>query len=311
MEATVDHVILSLVMNHSPWQQAVADVGNRIPAPLILIAALVILQTSSGLAKTIMTPDNADGLAFVRMTMGSILFWVVLRPPVKTYTKEQWTDAFMLGVVLSFFTYLAYASISMMPLGLAVTVGFLGPLFVSLLSTRRLVDFLWPMLGFAGVYLLAPSTSNSDVTWQAIGVALAYAVTWAFYILASARAGKSMQGLDGFTVASAIAAVLLMPFGLEDASYFVSTPDMLMMTVAVTLLITIPLGMEFLALKRIEPRVFGVLLSLEPAIASVIGVVMLSEYLSLNSWIAIAMVTAASIGVTFRRRDATTPASDQ
>jgi len=298
-------------LTHSRWQQAVADTGNRIPAPVILIAALVILQISSGLAKTIMTPDNAVGLAFVRLSMGAALLWVVLRPPVATYTREQWTDAVMLGVVVSLFTYLAYASITLMPLGLAVTVGFLGPLTVSLLNTRCAVDFLWPLLGFAGVYLLAPSTSNSDVTWQAIGVALAYAVTWAFYILASARAGKSMRGMDGFTVASAFGALFLMPFGIGEAAYFVETTDMLMMTTIVTLLITIPLGMEFVALKRIEPRVFGVLLSLEPAIAAIIGIVILSEYLSLSSWAAIALVTAASIGVTFGRSPATTTLGDQ
>jgi len=298
-------------LTHSSWQQAIADTGNRIPAPVILIAALVILQISSGLAKTIMTPENAVGLAFVRLTMGTALLWVVLRPPVATYTREQWTDAVLLGVVVSLFTYLAYASITLMPLGLAVTVGFLGPLTVSLLSTRRAVDLLWPFLGFAGVYLLAPSTDNSDVTWQAIGVALAYASTWAFYILASARAGKSTRGLDGFTVACAFAALFLMPFGVGEAAYFVETSQMLMMTVIVTLLITIPLGMEFLALKRIEPRVFGVLLSLEPAIASVIGIVILSEYLSLRSWAAIALVTAASIGVTFGRGGEKRPSSDQ
>ncbi len=298
-------------MTHSSWQQAFAATGNRIPAPVILIAALVILQISSGLAKTIMTPENAVGLAFVRLTMGTALLWVVLRPPVATYTREQWTDAVLLGIVLSLFTYLAYASITLMPLGLAVTVGFLGPLTVSLLSTRRAMDLLWPFLGFAGIYLLAPSTDNSDVTWQAIGVALAYAITWAFYILASARAGKSMRGLDGFTVACAFGALILMPFGVGEAAYFIETSQMLMMTAIVTLLITIPLGMEFLALKRIEPRVFGVLLSLEPAIASVIGIVILSEYLSLRSWAAIALVTAASIGVTFGRGGAKRPSSDQ
>ena len=298
-------------MTHSRWQQAIADTGKRIPAPVILIVALVILQISAGLAKTIMTPDNAVGLAFVRLTMGTALLWVVLRPPVATYTREQWTDAVFLGVVVSLFTYLAYVSITLMPLGLAVTVGFLGPLTDSLLSTRRAVDFLWPLLGFAGVYLLAPSTSNSDVTWQAIGVALAYALTWAFYILASARAGKSMRGLDGFTVASAFGALFLMPFGIGEAAYFVETSQLLTMTVIVTLLITIPLGMEFLALKRIEPRVFGVLLSLEPAIAAVIGIVILSEYISLRSWAAIALVTAASIGVTFGRGGPTKPSSDQ
>ena len=185
--------------------------------------------------------------------------------------------------MVAFFTYLAYAAIVLMPLGLAITVGFLGPLSVSLLNTRRTVDFLWPLLGFGGVYLLAPSTNNSDVTWQAIGVALAYAFTWALYILASARAGKSMRGLDGFTVASAIGALLLLPFGIGEAAYFIDTSQMLFMTVVVTLLITIPLGMEFLALKRIEPRVFGVLLSTEPAIAAVIGIVILNEYLSASS----------------------------
>ncbi len=121
-----------------------------------------------------------------------------------------------------------------------------------------------------------------------------------------------MNGLDGFTVASAFGALFLMPFGIGEAAVFIETSQMLMMTVFVTLLITIPLGMEFLALKRIEPRVFGVLLSLEPAIAAVIGIAMLNEYISLVSWAAIALVSAASVGVTFGRgRVKTTPSSDQ
>ena len=298
-------------MNQPRWQQAVADFGNRIPAPLILIAALVILQISSGLAKTLMTTDNAAGLAFVRVTLGAAMLWLFIRPPVSSFNRRQWLDAVMLGVVLAFFTLLIYVALTLMPIGLAVTVGFLGPLSVSVIHTRRAIDFLWPALGFAGVYLLAPSTENTDVTWQAMGIALAYAFTWALYILTSTRAGKSMRGLDGFTVASGIAAVLLMPFGIGQAAYFVGTPSMIGMTVLVTLLITIPLGMEFLVLKRIEPRIFGVLLSLEPAIASMVGIVLLSEFLSLNSWIAIALVTAASIGVTFKRKAVEPPASDQ
>ena len=292
-------------MTQSRWQQTVADFGNRIPAPLILIAALVILQFSTGLAKTILTADNAAGLAFVRLALGAMLFWIVIRPPIGSFSRRQWLDATMLGVVLAIFTLLIYVALTMMPLGLVVTVGFLGPLSVSLLASRSLTDLLWPALGFAGVYLLTPSTDNDDVTWQAMSVALVYAATWALYILTSARAGKSMLGLDGFTVASAIAAVLMLPFGFDTAAHFVSTPDLIFMTLVITLLITIPLGMEFLALKRIEPRVFGVLLSLEPAIASFVGIVVLQEFLSFNSWVAIAMVTAASIGVTIKRQGAT------
>ena len=288
-------------MHESPWQRRAADFGRRIPAPLILVFALVLLQLSSGTAKIIMTPENAQGLAFLRMLIGAPLLWLVIRPKVSLMNDQQWKDVALLGVIYAIFTYVFYAALIHLPLGLVATIGFLGPLAVSIFSSRRALDLAWPALGLAGVFMLTPSGGDAELSWSALGYGFAYALAWAGYILASVRAGKSMNGLDGFVVATAIAAILLAPVGYSHAADFLGTVNMALMTLLVTLLITIPLGLEYLVLKRIEPRVFGVLLSLEPAIATVVGIFLLFEIPSPMSWLAIAAVTTASIGATLGR----------
>jgi len=288
-------------MHESQWQRRAADFGRRIPAPLILIFALVLMQLSSGTAKIIMTPENAQGLAFLRMLIGALLLWLVIRPKVSLMSIQQWKNATSLGVIYAIFTYVYYQALIHLPLGLVATIGFLGPLAVCIFNSRRALDFAWPVLGLAGVFMLTPSAGDSELSWGALGYGFAYAVSWFGYILISARTGKSMNGLDGFVVATAIAAILLAPVGLSYAGEFMGESKMVMMTLLVTLLITVPLGLEYLALKRIEPRVFGVLLSLEPAIATMIGILLLYEIPSATSWLAIAAVTAASIGATLGR----------
>jgi inner membrane transporter RhtA len=281
---------------HSRWQQAVAEFGNRLPAPLILIVALILIQVSSGAAKLIMTPANVNGLVLFRVALGSLLMWVVIRPGVAHLDRRQWLDVILLGVVIAAFSIASYTALTRLPLGLAATIGFLGPISVSLFAARRLFEIVWPGLAFLGVFLLAPASPGADVSWSALGYGLAYAATWALYILTSVRATHSVRGLDGFVLASSIAALLLVPFGYSTIEQFVDTGTVFLMALLVTVLFTVPLGLEFIALKRIEPRVFGVLLSLEPAIASVVGMALLLEFLSLNSWIAIALVSIASAG---------------
>lgn len=289
-------------MQESHWQQKAAEFGRRIPAPLILIFALFLIQLSSGTAKIIMTAENAQGLAFLRMLLGAGLLWLVIRPKVSQMNSRQWQDVILLGAIYAAFTYLYYEALIYLPLGLVATIGFLGPLAISIIHSRRALDFAWPVLGLVGVYLLTPSVGDAEFSWKALGYGFAYAVGWGGYIMTSARAGKSMNGLDGFVVATAIAAVLLAPVGYPHVSEFLSSSTLLLLTLVVTLLITVPLGLEYLALKRIEPRVFGVLLSLEPAIATLIGILMLHEIPSVMSWLAIALVTAASLGATLARR---------
>ena len=288
-------------MSHSEWQTAAAKVGQRIPAPLILVVALVLIQLSSGLAKTIMNSENTLGLAFLRLVIGGILLWSVIRPAVAQFTKEQWVHVSILGIVYAFFNVTAYKALTHLPLGLVATIGFLGPIAVSVAGARRALDFAWPVLGFAGVFLLAPATGDTEYSWGSLAYGLAYAAAWGAFILASARAGRSLRGLDGFVVATVIAAVLLLPVGYEHVPHFSSSSTLIVMTLLVSVMITVAFGLEYITLKRIEPRVFGVLLSLEPALASIIGIILLHEVLSISSWLAIAVVTAAAIGATLFR----------
>jgi inner membrane transporter RhtA len=290
-------------VTESRWQTAAAEYGRRIPAPLILIVALTTMQLSSGTAKLIMTVENANGLAFLRLAIGTALLWLVIRPPVKGLSQKQWMDALLLGVVYAVLTVTFYLALTHLPLGLAVTIGFLGPLMVSVTGARQWLDFVWPVLGFAGLILLVPSSEDTDLPLVSLGYGLAYAASWFAYILTSARAGRSMRGLDGFVLASAVATVIIAPLGLPHAAVFLATPELLMMTLLVTILITVPFGLEFIALKRIEPRVFGVLLSMEPAIAAVVGIVMLGEILPTSGWLAILAITVASIGATTAKTD--------
>ena len=291
-------------MTTNSWQDRASAFGHRIPAPAILILALVLIQVSSGTARYVMTVENAIGLGVLRCAFGGLLLCAVLRPNIAAFSKRQWTDAILLGAVYAFFIYSVYQALAHLPLGIVATVGFLGPLGVSLLGSRRLVDAVWPLLGFVGVALLAPTSDQSALSWSSLFWGFAYALAWALYIPASKRAGASIKGLDGFAVATVIATLLLAPFTWEQAAEFTESGYLFWMAVLVAVLSTVPFSLEFISLKRMEPRVFGVLLSLEPAIASVIGIIMLSEFLELTGWIAIAAVTIASMGVTlFRRQD--------
>ena len=278
------------------WQQVVARFGNRIPAPAILVVALITIQFSSGAAKMIMTADNAIGLVLFRLLLGTALLWLVVRPDIRSLDKGKWTDVLILGAAYAFFIVAAYSALVHLPLGLVATIGFLGPLAISLVGSRRAIDFVWPVMGFIGVYLLSPSNPGAELSWASAAYGLAYAASWAIYILASARAARSMRGLDGFVIAGLIGAILLLPLGYNTVGQFVSSTEVLTMAVVVTVSITVAFGLEFIVLKRVEPRVFGVLLSLEPAVASLVGMAMLHEYLPTRSWIAVAIVMVAASG---------------
>ncbi len=250
----------------------------------------------------IITTENVLGFVWFRSLIGGVLLWVMIRPSVGSFDKRQWIDVAFLGVAVALFSAGGYAALTHLPLGIMATLGFLGPLAVSVFGSRRLIDLLWPAIAFAGVYGLAPTDADAEYSWGAIGFGLLYAAAWAFYILVSARAGRSVKGLDAYVPATVMSALLLAPFGLSTISDFVATPGMLAAALGVAVLSTLTLGLEYIALKRIEPRVFGVLLSLEPGIASVVGILLLGELLSLTGWFAIAAVTVASIGAALGKR---------
>ncbi len=272
---------------------------TRLSAPLVLILALILLQSGSALAKNLMTADTAFGLVFLRLALGGALLCTILRPDLRQLTRQNWQDLFVFGAVFLCFNLSVYSALVHLPLGLVATIGFLGPLGVSLAGARNVWGLIWPALGFAGVLLLAPGIEGQDnITWLGVGYGLAYAVSWASYILTSARVTRSINGLDGFAIATLIAALLCIPFGITQSGTFLTSPSVATLAALVTLLAILSFGLEFLVLKRLSPPVFGTLLSLEPAIATLAGLALLGEWLPWQSWLAILAVSVASIGAT-------------
>ena len=277
---------------------AARPLHTLIPAPLYVILALSLLQVGSATAKEIMNPSNAVALVFLRNLLGGVVLVAVLRPDLGSLTRRQWLDVAGLGAVLALFSSLGYLALNRIPLGLVMTIGFLGPLTVSLFGARRLPGFLWPLLAFAGVYLLTPASGATHLDPLGLTHALGFAAVWAIYILLSSRISKAIPGLTGFAIAMCISALCTLPFAVTTVGDFFVSIEVVGLVHLVALFMTLPFALEFIALKRLSPAVFGVLLSLEPGMASLVGLIMLGELLSPTGWTALAMVSVAALGST-------------
>lgn len=218
--------------------------------------------------------------------------------------EEGFRDIVLFGVSLAMLNLCFYAALDRLPLGIAVTLEFVGPLGVAVFGSRRRRDLAWALLAAVGIVLLSDGSGGID----ALGAVLALAAGgfWALYILQSARVGGNRQGFGGLALAAAIAAVLVAPFGIVQGGAELLTPAHLAVGLAVGLLSSaVPFTLEFEALRRLPKAVFGVLMSLEPAVAALVGFVALSQGLALVEVVAIALVVAACAGAL---RSAATPA---
>jgi inner membrane transporter RhtA len=273
-----------------------------VPATLLALVAIASVQCGSALARGLYDDLGALGVTLLRLSLASLVLLVVLRPRVRAWPAGAWRAAATLGVVMAGMNSVFYVAIRTVPLGIAVTVEFLGPLLLALAQTRRLLDLLWALLAAAGVVLLGlDSTSGAPLG----GLLLAFVagLFWAAYILASARLGRTLPGTDGLAIALAVGALLVLPFGAAGASEVLHRPQLLLPALGVALLSSvISYGLELSALRRIPTRVFGILMSLEPAAAAVAGLLFLSQRLHLREVAALVMVSAASAGVTLARR---------
>ena len=259
-----------------------------VPAPLYVVLAILILQVGTATAKDIMNPSNAMGLIFLRNLLGGTVLFAAIRPDLASLTRRQWGNAVALGANLAVLNSVGYFALTLIPLGVVVTIGFLGPLTVSVIGARRRIEFLWPVLAFAGVFLLTPAGGGSDLDTLGVTLACGFALAWGTYILLSARSARTTPGLTGFCLAMCISAVLTAPFAATSVGDFLVSAEMVVSVLVVALF----------ALKRLSPAVFGVLLSTEPGIASVVGMIMLGEILSAGGWTALAMVSVAALGST-------------
>ena len=273
------------------------------PPGLLVLGAIASVQTGAALARTLFDDLGAAGVTLLRLGLSAALLLVVLRPRVRSWTTRQWQAAALLGAAMAGMNLVFYLALRTVPLGVAVTVEFVGPLLLALAQTRRLVDLLWALLAASGVVLLGVD-STSGIPLSGLGLALLAGLFWAGYILASARVGQELPGLDGLAVALAVAAVLVLPVGVSGASAVLERPSLLLAAFGVALLSSVlSYGLELVALRRMPTRVFGILMSLEPAAAALAGLLVLSQALGRREVVALLLVSAASAGVTLGRRE--------
>lgn len=272
------------------------------PASLLAILAIFSVQFGNAFVGSLLHTVSPLGAAALRLGFAALLLIVIVRPRFADWTRRTWLGAVALGAGLGGMNVFIYFAIHEIPLGIAVTIELLGPLAVSVAGIRRPVDACWVVLALAGIVLLG-SDATGGLSLAGIGFAAAAAVCWALYILATSKLSTRVRGVDGLVGAIAFAAVIVVPLGAHDAVTAVSHDYRVLWSFAGLAVMTsvIPYALEFIAMKRMSARVFGVLSSLGPAVAALAGFVVLHQQLGVTQWCAILLVVAASAGVLAKR----------
>jgi inner membrane transporter RhtA len=273
----------------------------------LVIGAAASVQGGAAVAKSLFPQLGPPGVVFLRLLFGALALWAITRPQLRGRPAQDLRLVVLLGVVLVSMNVCFYESIERVPLGIAVTVEFLGPLAVAVLGSRRPVDLVWVVLAGTGVGLLA---DGGGTPVEPLGIVLAAVAGffWACYILLLARLGRAFAGASGLAPAMALGALLIAPWGIISAGSHLRDPLLLGAGVGVGLLSSaLPWSLELEALRRLPTHVFGVVLSLEPAIAALAGFVLLHEHLTTRAWFAIALVVLASAGAARERGPALPP----
>lgn len=270
-----------------------------VPPQILLLLSVLSVQLGASIAKNLFPILGTGGTVFVRISLAALIFLSFTRPRLRDYTRRHYLLIVLFGVTIAGMNSFYYMSINRLPLGVATTLEFIGPLSVALVGSRRVWDFVWIVLAAAGIILLSPIGGNT-LDPLGVGLALLAGAGWASYILLNARIGQASPGNGGLALAMSVAAILLMPFGVTSIGPLAHSLPVLLLAIGMAVLSTvIPFSLELEALRRIPPHVFGVLMSLEPAISALIGFIVLHEALGLRALIAMMLIIIASGGVSF------------
>ena len=262
-----------------------------------MLVGILSVQFGAGVAKSLFDEVSPTLIVWLRLVTSAVVLVVLARPALRRRTPRDWLVVVGFGASLGVMNWAIYQSFARIPLDIAVTVEFVGPLSLAVLGSRRPRDLLWVALAAVGVGLLG--LERGHVTLAGVLFALLAGAAWATYILLSARTGQRWPGLDGLAVASVVATLLLTPAALRSAGSDLADGRILLLGAAVGLLSSvIPYSCELVALRSLPPAVFSILMSLEPAAAALAGIVVLGEFLAPVQWVAMACVVVASVGAT-------------
>jgi inner membrane transporter RhtA len=274
----------------------------------LVLGGVVSVQAGSALATTLFDELGPGGAVLLRNLFAALVLLAVWRPALRDHSRGALRWAALFGIALAGMNLSFYAALDRLPLGIAVTLEFTGPLTVAIAASRRALDVLWVALAAAGIILLSGGFGGEGIDALGALFALSAGAFWGAYILISARVGREFSGGTGLAIAMAVSAALLLPVGVGDGGGELLDPALLAIGAGVALLSSvIPYSLELEALRRLSPGTFGVLMSLEPAVAALIGLIALEQGLAASEVIAIGLVVAASAGAL---RSAATPPRD-
>lgn len=265
-------------------------------AALMAVGSMTSVQLGAALATPTLESFGPMGTTWLRLAWAALLLALITRPNLFSYSRAQWRGAILLGAAMAGMTLCYFQAVIRIPLGLATAIDFLGPLGVAAFGMRRAWHAVWPVLALAGVVLLVHD--GSDWTVDPVGAlfALGAACGWAAYIVLMKRVGQVFEGLQGLTMSLLVAALVATPWGLAENGGHIPLP-VLGITIGLAILVPLlPYALEMMALRRMPTRAFGILMSAEPALGTLIGFVVLGQALSPAQLAGIALVVIASLG---------------
>ncbi len=289
---------------------AVPRVGllSRAPSPALVIGGIASVQFGSAIAATLFDRIGPGGAVLLRLLTASIVLGLIWRPRIRHVARRDLLLACGFGLILAGMNLTFYHAIDRIPLGIAVTIEFIGPLGVAVIGSRRVLDLVWAGLAVIGVIALLHGSAHS-LNLLGVLLALSAGLLWGAYILVNARLGQAFSDGSGLSTAMIVATVVAFPVGVVEGGGKFFSAQVLALGVAVGILSSaIPYSFELEALRRIATRVFGVLMSLEPALAALAGFLVLGQALSFRDGVGISLVIAASVGASIgARRPASAP----
>jgi inner membrane transporter RhtA len=283
---------------------------RRIPAPLLVLAAIISVQFGGAMAVTLIPLVGVFGSVTLRLTIAATVLLVIVRPRLRGRTIKDWLVVAAFGAILAMMNLFFYGALARIPIGVTVTIEFIGPLVLATVLSHRRKDLLAVAGAAVGVALISGIAGApwTQIDLAGLGLALAAGAAWAGYIIFSARTGARFAQLDGLAIAMTVAAVLVAPAGAITAGSAMWTPDALWRGATVAVLSSVlPYSLELIALRRLPAHVFGILLSLEPAVAALAGLLVLGQQLSAPQLLGMACVVAASGLVMGRKSVPPTP----